>query len=815
MKKPLKFTRTRSSLSRLGAYLGLPLVVACAIAGAAFADDTSTITAWGLSPSGGTETPNLAYTEAFKCFALGDGHGISILEPGRVVRGWGRNDDGQLNAPTLPNGVTFTQAACGGAHSALLRSDGQIVCFGSNTFNQCDVATSASAYDLVRCGAFFTLGRNVDGALLAWGDNSAGQATVPPRVSSPIAFSGGLDHAGAVLADGTVILWGDNSQGEGTQPTLGAGVTVTDIVCAWNTTSYLKSDGTVEVVGDNSLLQLEVPTLGKGQTYTQLRAYGYSIAARRSDKQILVWGNNSNNLNEPPLQPVLTVYGDFELGLGFAAQLDFRDCDSNDVSDIEDIATHPTFDCNNDNRIDSCEGGVTTLTGVQVTPYSSSSTASVDGTNLPNAVGDVIVEVEVKADLGSPGEYLTLKFNDQVIDYIFLQGGLNCPTSFQKETIFLPAALYNALLDNGAAHFRLTASALVSSVECPTSAAKVKAHYYYDSADCNFNEKPDSCELAEGTIPDRNSNGIPDTCELKPVSDLDGDGEADIVWFNPTTRQFSVWFMSGRTRTSGGYLDETAPAGFSFGGLGDLDGDGRSDIVERNLTTGAVRGVLMSGTAVAQSGTITGVVPSDYRLLAIADIDRDGNGDILWKSATDNKVYGWKMVGLTKTGSGLIGTATGLTFLGVGDLDADGDADILWRSSTGVVSGWRLDGLTIQAQGDVADAATVGLEWSAAGMADLDGDFKADLLWRNNTTGQVNGWLMDGLTKKSGGVVTTTVGLGYTLATLTDLDGDSKSDIVWRNNSTGDVNVWLMEGLVKRVGAFVRSASLDWRIVNP
>jgi len=132
-----------------------------------------------------------------------------------------------------------------------------------------------------------------------------------------------------------------------------------------------------------------------------------------------------------------------------------------------------------------------------------------------------------------------------------------------------------------------------------------------------------------------------------------------------------------------------------------------------------------------------------------------------------------------------------------------------------VVSGWRLDGLTIQAQGDVADAATVGLEWSAAGMADLDGDFKADLLWRNNTTGQVNGWLMDGLTKKSGGVVATTVGLGYTLATLTDLDGDSKSDIVWRNNSTGDVNVWLMEGLVKRVGAFVRSASLDWRIVNP
>jgi hypothetical protein len=29
------------------------------------------------------------------------------------------------------------------------------------------------------------------------------------------------------------------------------------------------------------------------------------------------------------------------------------------------------------------------------------------------------------------------------------------------------------------------------------------------------------------------------------------------------------------------------------------------------------------------------------------------------------------------------------------------------------------------------------------------------------------------------------------------------------------VNAWLMDGLTRRTGAFIRAASLDWRIINP
>jgi len=41
------------------------------------------------------------------------------------------------------------------------------------------------------------------------------------------------------------------------------------------------------------------------------------------------------------------------------------------------------------------------------------------------------------------------------------------------------------------------------------------------------------------------------------------------------------------------------------------------------------------------------------------------------------------------------------------------------------------------------------LNWQIVGVGDLDGDGKADLVWRNNHSGDVAEWLMDGATLKS------------------------------------------------------------------
>ncbi len=48
------------------------------------------------------------------------------------------------------------------------------------------------------------------------------------------------------------------------------------------------------------------------------------------------------------------------------------------------------------------------------------------------------------------------------------------------------------------------------------------------SADCNDNDTPDECDIADGTELDCNSTGVPDVCETIADSDFDADGDVDL-----------------------------------------------------------------------------------------------------------------------------------------------------------------------------------------------------------------------------------------------------------------------------------------------
>lgn len=51
--------------------------------------------------------------------------------------------------------------------------------------------------------------------------------------------------------------------------------------------------------------------------------------------------------------------------------------------------------------------------------------------------------------------------------------------------------------------------------------------------------------------------------------------------------------------------------------------------------------------------------------------------------------------------------------------------------------------------------------------------------------------------------------------TQKDFDGDGKADILWRNTSTGDVAGWLMDGVTIASGAIIASGlPLEWVIAN-
>jgi hypothetical protein len=52
------------------------------------------------------------------------------------------------------------------------------------------------------------------------------------------------------------------------------------------------------------------------------------------------------------------------------------------------------------------------------------------------------------------------------------------------------------------------------------------------------------------------------------------------------------------------------------------------------------------------------------------------------------------------------------------------------------------------------------------------------------------------------------------VATL-DTDHDGDDDVIWRNEATGDVYAWRMQGMVRVEGGFVRNVAPVWTVVNP
>jgi FG-GAP-like repeat/Divergent InlB B-repeat domain/Domain of unknown function DUF11 len=143
------------------------------------------------------------------------------------------------------------------------------------------------------------------------------------------------------------------------------------------------------------------------------------------------------------------------------------------------------------------------------------------------------------------------------------------------------------------------------------------------------------------------------------------------------------------------------------------------------------------------------------------------------------------------------------------DLDGDGRADLLWRNTkNGSTAIWLLDGSGIAASGFPGG---VPLAWQVAGIGDVNGDGKADVIWRHSTSATVAIWLMNGVTITSVGFPAS-VPTAWNLQAVGDSNGDGKADLLWRNSNDGNTVIWLMNGTKIAASGFLGKVSLAWRL---
>ncbi|MCP1831714.1 hypothetical protein J2R76_000141 [Bradyrhizobium sp. USDA 4532] len=291
--------------------------------------------------------------------------------------------------------------------------------------------------------------------------------------------------------------------------------------------------------------------------------------------------------------------------------------------------------------------------------------------------------------------------------------------------------------------------------------------------------------------------------------DLNGDSKSDLIWRadNGTTQ---LWEMNGfhiqaplDIKNSVGQFVGTD---WQVAAVADFNADGKSDLIWRQQSTGSTQVWDMNGNQISSAAVIKNAagqdVGSDWHITGAGDFDGDGKDDIVWRSDSGN-VQTWTMNNNQLTGANNLTTSMpdNWHLVGSGDFDGDGKSDLVWRdANSGATQLWEMNGNTIKTALSITNSAgqNVGTDWHVAGVADFDGDSRADIVWRSDT-GLTQLWEMNGNQIKNAQMITNLAGQPVTtdwqITATGDYNGDGHADLLWQNhNVTGADQIWLMNG---------------------
>ncbi len=279
----------------------------------------------------------------WRSVSAGVGYSVAIRTDG-TLWAWGNNYGGQLGLTTatvqytpvqIGTATNWRTVSAGGDHVLAVRQDGTLWSWGGNSEGQLGNGTVSTAqygpvqvgtatdWQAVAAGIYYSLALRRDGTLWAWGYNTDGQLgngtttrqlTPAPAGGSAtwqsIVANAQANHSAGLRADGTLYTWGYNTNGQ-----LGAGpnrqLTPLQIgpPTAWqglgagaNSTAGLRSNGTLWTWGSNlnnllgtggSTYTQSTPTqLGTSTAWQQISVGYWHMAAVRRDGTLWAWGDN-------------------------------------------------------------------------------------------------------------------------------------------------------------------------------------------------------------------------------------------------------------------------------------------------------------------------------------------------------------------------------------------------------------------------------------------------------------------------------------------------------------------------------------------
>ncbi len=157
---------------------------------------------------------------------------------------------------------------------------------------------------------------------------------------------------------------------------------------------------------------------------------------------------------------------------------------------------------------------------------------------------------------------------------------------------------------------------------------------------------------------------------------------------------------------------------------------------------------------------------------------------VLRLTATDGMLSAFDEMGLAVT----VGVQAKPT---PSDVNGDGRADLVWRNTThGATMVWHMTAAGLR--GPITFPGGVPGSWVIEDVADVNGDGRADVVWRNTANGATMVWQMTAAGLRGPITFPGGVPVSWALEKVADVNGDGRADVVWRNTVNGATMVWQM-----------------------